>query len=291
MSINSDFRNYRLRCVSPAAFHYMSVREIGDEDNPDIILCVHGLTRNGHDFDMIAKELAKDYRVVIPDLVGRGDSDWLIDKRYYTYEQYVQDLTTLIAHLGAEQVDWLGTSLGGTIAFELAWRQNQPIRKLVCNDIAPYIRLELVERIAFFTGSTPLFSGHGEIKDYLRRVYASFGKLTEEQWDHIAKHTTGKQEGERFRLAFDPATGYSLVEEFAGKDKDQWKNWDQIRCDTMVIHGKDSIILTESEVERMKTTGPKADILTIEEAGHAPPLMCEKQISQVCSWLKTGKFE
>lgn len=289
MSQDVSVRQYRVKCVNPISFHEMAVREYGDKDNPEVILCVHGLTRNGHDFDMVAQELAKDYRVVIPDLVGRGDSDWLTDKRYYTYEQYVSDLTLLIASLGVKQVDWLGTSLGGTLAFEIAWRNGQPIRNLVCNDIAPYVRLELVERITFFLGSTPLFSDQAEIKPYLQKVYAAFGSLDDAHWEHIAKHTTGKKCGHMYRLAFDPALSYSLVEEYAGKDKDQWAYWEKMSCPTLVIHGLQSVILTLPEVERMKTTGPKADILTIEDAGHAPPLMCSEQIKEVCNWLSRAR--
>jgi pimeloyl-ACP methyl ester carboxylesterase len=283
-------RRYFVKCVNPDSFHRMAVREYGDQNNPEVILCVHGLTRNGHDFDMIAQELAKEYRVLVPDLVGRGASEWLRDKRHYTYEQYVRDLTLLIATTGASQVDWLGTSLGGTIAFEVAWRAGQPIRNLVCNDIAPYIRLELVERIAFFLGSTPLFADQKEIKSYLQQVYAAFGNLDDEHWEHIARFTTGKRDGQKLRLAFDPAISYSLIEEYGGKDKDQWQYWEKMSCQTLVIHGLKSVILTLPEVERMKTTGPKADVLTIEDAGHAPPLMCPEQIKAVCDWLLNARL-
>ena len=145
-----QFRQLRVQCVSPAGLHRMAYTEWGGRDNPRVLVCVHGLTRNGRDFDMLAQALAADFRVVCPDVVGRGRSGRLRDPSGYAIPQYVADMVTLIARLDVDSVDWLGTSMGGMIGMALAAQDDTPVRRLVLNDVGPVITSESLERIATY---------------------------------------------------------------------------------------------------------------------------------------------
>ena len=138
-------RQRYVQCASPAGLHRVAYTEWGDPANPRVLVCVHGLTRSGRDFDKVAEALCREYRVVCPDIVGRGLSDWLADSKYYGIAQYVSDMVTLIARLNVETVDWFGTSMGGLIGTAFAGLPNSPIRKLLLNDVGPHIEPARVE--------------------------------------------------------------------------------------------------------------------------------------------------
>ena len=128
-------REQSVQCISPAGLHRMAYTEWGEPDNPKVLVCVHGLTRSGRDFDFLAERLAGEYRVVCPDVVGRGRSDWLKNKALYGVPQYAADMVTLLARLNVDSVHWLGTSMGGLIGMALAAQENTPIARLVLNDV------------------------------------------------------------------------------------------------------------------------------------------------------------
>ncbi|THB65799.1 MAG: alpha/beta hydrolase [Gammaproteobacteria bacterium] len=272
-------------CNNPEGYHRIFYREYGNENAEHTVVCAHGLTRNSHDFDFFAEGISDNFRVITVDIVGRGISDWLDNKALYTYNQYANDFSTLFAKIDVENVFWVGTSLGGSIGMILASKRNTPIKKLVANDIAPYIDYSIIESISKYCGSTPVFNNQEEICNYLKEIYTAFGDLADKHWEHIAKHTTGKKDGDKYRLAFDPAISYSILEETNHKSVDFWKYWDKVACPTLVIHGLQSTILSSEQTKEMSERGPMADVFTVEDAGHAPALMLEDQIQKVKEWL------
>ncbi len=174
-----------VQCISPAGLHRMAYHEWGEPTNPRVLMCVHGLTRTGRDFDTVAAALCGEYRVVCPDVVGRGRSDWLADPRRYVVPQYVSDMVTLIARLNVEQLDWFGTSMGGLIGMGLAGLPKSPVRKLLLNDVGPRIAASAVERIGAYLGLPVRFKTFEEGLAYLQTISASFGRHTPEQWREL----------------------------------------------------------------------------------------------------------
>ncbi len=160
----------------------------GDGEAASNVVCVHGLTRNGRDFDDLASRLAENRRVVCPDVVGRGVSDWLPDPAQYQTPQYVSDMAALIARMDVGWVDWVGTSMGGLIGMALASQAGTPIRRLVLNDVGPFIPKSALERIAEYCGKAKPFADIDALEHYLRQVHAPFGPLADPQWRHLAEH-------------------------------------------------------------------------------------------------------
>src|SRR5262245_34409385 len=202
--MNSD----HVLCLNSKGFHRMHYVEWGDPGAERVVICVHGLSRNGRDFDALAEALCPDFHVVCPDVVGRGQSDWLPVKEEYTYPQYCADMTTLLARLTAnaapggmlarlaramgggrsepKRVYWVGTSMGGIIGMLLASRPNSPIAKLVLNDVGTLIPKAALERIGQYVGKDPRFRTFDELETMMRLVLAPFGMLTDAQWRHLA---------------------------------------------------------------------------------------------------------
>src|SRR3954462_12896793 len=192
-------REDAVRCLDPHGFHWMRYVEWGDPANARVLVCVHGLTRNGRDFDYIAQSLSDAYRVVCPDIVGRGRSDWLRDPGDYNYPVYLGDLTTLLAKIGVETVDWLGTSMGGILGMILASLPGSPVRKLVVNDVGCFIPKAAIERIGQYLGKDPPYESIEALEADLRRV-SPFGELTDEQWRHLAVTSARQAEDGRWRF-------------------------------------------------------------------------------------------
>ena len=174
-------------CVSPAGLHAMAYREWGAPDNPRVLICVHGLARNGRDFDDLARALAADYRVVCPDVVGRGRSDWLRDPLAYGIPQYVADMMVLIARLDVDSVAWLGTSMGGLIGMALASLEHSPVSRLLLNDVGPVLSSESIRRIGDYIGRAPAFDTLDDAERYIRLVSAPFGALSDVQWRQLTE--------------------------------------------------------------------------------------------------------
>ncbi|MEE8228184.1 MAG: alpha/beta hydrolase [Kiloniellales bacterium] len=252
----------------------------------DAVVCVHGLTRNGRDFDDLAAALAEaGWLVACPDVVGRGDSDWLADPAGYIYPQYIADLTALVARLGVDEIDWIGTSMGGLIGMMMAAQPQTPIRRLVLNDIGPFIPKAAIERIASYVGSDPRFADLAEAEAYLRQIHEPF-RVTDEQWRRLAAHSVRPDDGGRLRLRYDPAIAAAFAEP-PFEDLDLWPLWDGIAVPTLVLRGAESDLLRPETAAEMKTRGPKAEVIEIPRCGHAPMLMDEAQISAVRDWLSS----
>ena len=256
----------------------------GPPDADRTVVCVHGLTRNGRDFDALAGALADaGMRVICPDVAGRGLSDWLADESQYGVEFYARDMLALLAHVQADRVDWVGTSMGGLIGMALA-AAGVPIRRLVLNDVGPFLPKASLERIAAYVGGNPVFAEIGGLEAYLRQVHAPFGDLSDAQWRHLAEHSARTLPDGQLALHYDPG----IAAAFRGKleDIDLWEAvWDNIACPTMVLRGESSDLLLPEVAAEMAARGPKAAVVEIAGCGHAPALMDAAQIEVVSDWL------
>ncbi len=279
-------RQHDYLALGPAGFHRVAYAEWGAHDNPDVLVCVHGLTRNGRDFDALADALADRYRVVCPDIVGRGRSDWHADKGHYDYANYVSDMAALLAHLDARRVDWVGTSMGGLIGLLLAATPNTPVRRLVLNDVGPHVPLAALERIGGYVGLDLAFDTLEEATAYLRTIQAGWGALEETQWHHLAEHGTRRDADGRWRLGHDPgiAAAFAKVQ----GDVELWPVWHAVRCPVLLMRGVNSDVLLPEAVARMQAGGPPLTVVEWPGVGHAPSLMDAAQIETVANWLETA---
>lgn len=269
--------------LSAAGFHRVAYTQWGRDDAP-AVLCVHGLTRNGRDFDPLALALADRRRVACPDVVGRGKSAWLPVPALYGYPQYCADMAALIARMGVDQVDWVGTSMGGLIGMTLAAQPNSPIRRLVINDVGPLISKAGLQRIADYVGKDPVFEDVAAVEAYLRFTLMGFGRLTDGQWRHLAEHSARQRPDGLLGLAYDPGIADAFKAQ-PMQDVDLWALWDRLTCPVLVLRGADSDLLTAETAEEMTRRGPGARIIEIPHTGHAPALMSEEQIAVVRSFL------
>lgn len=274
---------HRVLSLSSAGFHHIAYAQWG-ADNEPVLICVHGLTRTGRDFDALAETLEPHYRIACPDVVGRGRSDWLPDPELYEYPQYLTDMTALIARLKADTLDWVGTSMGGIIGLLLAAQTNTPIRRLVLNDIGPFIPRSALESIGDYLGKAPNFPNLEAVADYLSQIHTGFGPLTREQWMHLAR-TSARPDGDGgYRLAYDPRIAQSASAQ--PQDVNLWEYWDRIRCPVLVLRGAASDLLLPETLAEMKTRGPRhVDSVEFQGVGHVPMLMSADQIGAVRDWL------
>ena len=285
------FRTGHFAAYAPHDFHRIAYVEWGAPDSPRIIVCVHGLSRQGRDFDPLAYALAKmGYRVVCPDLVGRGLSGWLKDPELYGLSQYASDMAALIAHLRVDgPIDWIGTSLGGLTGMVLAASRDTPIRRMVINDIGPFLPWAPVRHIGSRLRDAPrLHHNLASGESRLRTVLAPFGPLTDEQWRHIAKHSFFPEQNGGWRPHYDPAIGDAFR---PGRvySVSMWRDWDAITCPVLLLRGQYSELLLAQTADEMTRRGPKATRVEIPDCGHAPALLDANQIRIVTDWLGPAK--
>jgi pimeloyl-ACP methyl ester carboxylesterase len=282
----TEMRQRTVQCLSPAGFHDMAYVEWGDPANRKVLVCVHGLTRCGRDFDFLAQALADEYRVVCPDVVGRGRSAWLTDKRHYAIPQYCTDMATLLGRLDTETVHWLGTSMGGLIGMALAAQPNTPIVRLVLNDVGPVITAASIVRIGEYVGKAPHFDSVDQAEAFLRFVSAPFGALSDAQWRHLTVHALRATGDGGYALAYDPGIAEPFRQAMGeGKDVELWPVYEAVRCPTLLLRGAQSDLLTAETARKMGERGPKARVVEIPAVGHAPMLMSETQIGIVRDFL------
>ncbi|MEO1897783.1 MAG: alpha/beta hydrolase [Cycloclasticus sp.] len=269
---------------SIGGLHKLAYTQWGDNDNPDVLICSHGLTRNKHDFDELASTLAAKRRVICFDLPGRGESGWLNNKMAYDYTQYMVDALMIIATTKVEKVDWLGTSMGGLLGMALAAQPGSPIKKLIINDVGPFVPKVALQRIAEYVGQQPAFDTEEALGQYIRTVYAGFGDLTEQQWENMAIYGQRTLSNGQFTLNYDPDISKAFMDKPL-EDVDLWPVWGAIQQPTLVIKGEASDLLLDETALKMTTTGPKATLAIIPNTAHAPALMNSKDIHMVESWL------
>lgn len=271
--------------LTSRGFHRIRYWEWGDPANTRVLVCVHGLTRNGRDFDVLAAALADRYRVLCPDVAGRGDSDWL-EAGDYAYPQYCADMTNLIARSGATTVDWVGTSMGGLVGMILAAQAQTPIRRMVLNDVGPLIPKTALDSIAETVADNPEFLSIEAAADYIARVNAGFGRLTRDQWLNLARTTVRRRDDGKFVWKRDPAIGRSFVAQ-PRNDVALWPVWDMVRCPVLLLRGADSELLPAAVAEEMTRRGPRAALVTVAGAGHAPALLSDDQLHPIRAFLLT----
>jgi pimeloyl-ACP methyl ester carboxylesterase len=277
-------RQATIRSIGRHGFHNIAYLDWGDTGAADVAFCVHGLSRNSHDFDPLARVLAARRRVVCPDLVGRGRSDWLHDPTDYNMLQYNLDLTVLAARIGAERFDWIGTSLGGLMGIALAGMPNSPIRRLVINDIAPEIPVPALRRLARYLGADRRFTDLKALELYLRETLASFAPMTDADWRRMAETSSSATDG-GFRLAYDPRIARNFRHYWLLIHANLWHYWDSIDCPVLILRGTDSDFLTPNLLERMLRRLPHAEVIEFQGVGHTPTLNAPDQIDPVDAWL------
>ncbi len=309
--------------LSPGGFHRIAYLDWGNRAAGHVVVCVHGLARNSRDFDFLARELASRCRVVCPDVVGRGDSEWLADKSDYSFSTYLSDAAALIARItapaapasfgtfrarrkaapGPASIDWIGTSMGGLIGMLLAAKPGSPIRRLVLNDVGPFISWGSLYRLKGYVSGGGSFRNIAEVEAHLREACAQFGPLTDEQWRHLAQHSVvatgggagGSAHESGYRLRYDPGIGDTMRAGRADPEFpmgpnflsgiDLWSTWSEIRCPTLVLRGAESDVLSHETLLQMQARRPGVEILELPGIGHAPALMSYDQIAAVREFL------
>ena len=264
-----------VQCCSPTGLHHMSYKEWGDANNPNILICAHGVTRVGDDFDVMARALSDHYRVICPDVVGRGRSGRLLNPQLYRVPQYVSDMVTLIARVTAHnegaQIDWFGTSMGGLIGMALASLPGSPIRKLVLNDIGPTLDPAALLRIGDYIGQDLRFPDFEAAARFVREVSVSFGAHNDEQWHKLASDVLRQEADGQWVRHYD----MGLAEPFRSATPDTakadeaalWAAYDAIRCPTLLIRGANSDLLSRETAQVMAARGPKAQLVEIANVG------------------------
>lgn len=297
----SDPKLNYLPCTDGGPGHRVAFWEWGDTRAAHVVVCVHGLSRQGRDFDVLAQALVERaggaLRVICPDVVGRGKSDWLTDPQGYQVPFYAGDMLALLAHLKpqTQTLDWVGTSMGGLIGMVLAGQPELPlpvrIRRLVLNDVGPVVRWEALERIGTYLGQTGRFSSVQQAADAMAAISTGFGPHTPEQWLDLSRPMVKPVAGEEgvYTLHYDPAIAVpfrSLTRESAAQGEALlWQLYDGIRAETLLLRGAESDLLARDTAQAMCTRGPKAHLVEFGGVGHAPTLIAEDQRDTVTGFL------
>ena len=270
--------------LGPHGFHRVAYFQWGDPRNDRVLICVHGLTRRGRDFDWLARSLEERYRVICVDLPGRGQSDWLSVAADYQPSTYLQNAAALIARLNVEEVDWLGVSLGGLMGMMLAAQPKTPIRRLVLDDIGGYVGAEALQRIAAYVGQDPSFPDRAGLEAYMREINTGYGPLTHAEWEHLVTHGSRRDENGAWRLHYDPKLAEPFKQGFS-EPVALWPLWDLIACPVLILRGGESDILTAETAAEMVARKPGTQLVEFQGVGHAPMLMDPAQIDAVRRWL------
>ena len=284
----SEPRLRRVQCLGARGLHRMAYWEWGDPGNDRVLVCVHGLARQGRDFDTLAMAMRNRYRVVCPDVVGRGESDRLADPGGYQVPAYVADMVTLLARLDAADVHWVGTSMGGLIGMGLAALPGSPISRLVLNDVGPSIDGAGIARIAGYLGLPMTWPSEEAAADYLLTISKGFGPHSREQWLALTRPML-RREGDAFRLHYDPAIAVALraitPAAAAAGEAALWAAYDAIRCPTLILRGAASDLLSPATAKAMQSRGPRANLREFAGVGHAPTLIAPDQVAAVREFL------
>jgi len=278
-------RGRTVQCASAAGLHRIAYLEWGEPKNDAVLICVHGLTRCARDFERFAQAMSDRYRVVCPDIAGRGDSEWLADPKLYTLAQYVADMVTLIARLDVERVHWVGTSMGAFVGMFLAAQKGTPVTRLVMNDAGPVITRSSLERIAAYVGAWPPLPSIEAAEQYVRAVSATFGPHTDAEWRFLTEIVVRRNAEGGYRMHYDPRIAEPYRKALPDTDPEFWPYYDAVKCPTLVLRGEQSDLLTRDTCAQMAQRGPKAATVEIPGVGHAPTLLHDDQIRIVREFL------
>lgn len=274
----------------------MAYWEWGDTSSEHVIVCVHGLSRQGRDFDVLAQALCDaapgKWRIVCPDVVGRGNSDWLIDPAGYQIPQYASDMLALITHLQPKTLDWVGTSMGGLIGMVVCGQPDLPlpvkVRKLILNDVGPSIEWDAIQRIGQYLGKTVKFDSVQQAADAMWAISKSFGPHTKEQWLTLSQAMV-KPSGAGFTLHYDPAIAipFASATEASTKQGEAmlWALYDGIVAQTLITRGTESDLLSVATAHAMTQRGPKAQLVEFSGVGHAPTFVASDQVKTAVDFL------
>lgn len=282
---------------------YWEWNATGDAAHPRVVVCAHGLSRQGRDFDTLARAMSLHARVVCPDVVGRGRSDWLADPMGYQIPLYAADMLALLAHLHQQapmrMLDWVGTSMGGLIGMVLCGQPGLPmpvpVRRLVLNDVGPAIEWQALERIGQYLGQPAHFETLQQAADALWAISRSFGPHTPQEWLELSRAMVrpGPQGG--LALHYDPAIAVpfrTLTEEAARAGEQQmWQLYEQITAQVLLLRGAESDLLSAQTAQQMAQRGPRARVVEFAGVGHAPTLVAQVQVDAVVSFLQGDGVE
>ena len=280
-----------VQCLDNRGLHRMAYWEWGDPANRRVVVCAHGLSRQGRDFDTLARALSDTWRVVCVDVVGRGQSDWLADPMGYSIPAYVGDMVTLLARLDAESVDWVGTSMGGLIGLGLAALAQSPLRRLVLNDVGPVVEPASLQRIGTYLGLPVRWASVEEAADALWAISQSFGPHTREQWIELTRPQL-KPDGDGFRPHYDPGIAVpfkAITPEIAKAGEAMlWQAYDSLRLPVLLLRGAESDLLSHDTARLMTQRGPRARLVEFAGVGHAPTLVAPDQVAAVSDFLRSS---
>lgn len=278
-----------VQCLGARGLHRMGYWEWGDPANRRVLVCVHGLSRQGRDFDTLARDLCDRWRVVCPDVVGRGQSDWLADPMGYQIPAYVADMVTLLARLDAEVVDWVGTSMGGLIGLGVASLPGSPVRRLVLNDVGPRIEATALARIGTYLGLPVRWNSVDEAAAALAAISQGFGPHTREQWLALTTAQLRRDPQGAWVPHYDPSIALPFravtPEMAAAGEAALWHAYDRLQCPTLLLRGADSDLLTVETAREMTARGPRARLHEFSGVGHAPTLVQPDQREVVRRFL------
>ena len=273
---------------NPVPLRKLAYREWGDANAPAVI-CVHGLSRLGRDFDPLAEKLSAKYRVICPDMAGRGGSDWLDDKNQYNYFTYIADISLLLAQLRITQLDWIGTSMGGIIGMMMGAQNPALIKRMVINDIGSVVSAAGLQRILTFVGSKTMFDSRAEAMDVLKTYLAPFGITQEADWQFMCDITFKPLPDGKLTFHYDPDITKPFREAAtqAGTvvDVDLTAFWALLHCPILILRGSESDILSKATAQAMLNRAYPTKLVEFQNVGHAPALLSPDQIQTITEWL------
>jgi len=302
----AHLRYYQVPASEPMQLesHRLAYYQWGNPKAKHLIICVHGLTRQGRDFDVLAQSLLDQYRelgqsvqVLCPDVAGRGQSDWLKSGMSYQLPTYAYGLKclmdTLSLEVGVQTVDWVGTSMGGLIGMLVCgvetFKPAVAPRKLVLNDVGPVVQWAFIERLKTYLGRPERFANEAQGVEKLAEIFKSFGPHTKEQWSALSRPMLKQTVEGEWIFHYDPKIAESVkqmtLESSEAAEKVMWSIYDQISCETLLIRGAESDLLTPANAAQMCARGPRPELYSVEGVGHAPTLVSEDQLSRVKAFL------
>lgn len=279
--------------ITQTGYQNVVYSDFGDH-NKKLIICVHGLTGNGRDFDYLAPALVdQGYRVIAIDMPGRGRSDFCEDPSHYCYKDYMSVLESLLAHLNVTEpksIDWIGTSMGGLLGFRMAGIEGTPIKRMIINDVGPSVPQDALDFIEEYVSRDYEFESVNALRDFMKQMRGpSYGLVTDEQWLHMAQTNSKPLDNGKVTYGYDPKIAFMFGKEPVGETVDLWRYWEKMGTPTLVLRGADSAVFPKDIAEKMTRTGPgklgKMTLETLEGCGHVPSLMAPYQIEMIVDWL------